>query len=550
MSLSDFPGEPPAKGRRMSGCRLFRWRLLLMACGLFLACNRQDGSDVKLFKSATSKSSSTQAKSRDWSENQAEVDGSPLEESWDVAFVGDSRVGHEHIRVFSAVLKGDECRNTVSDSLLHVKRNQDVVNIKMQISSLESPSGDLIECSVEQNLAVGRVHAQVDGDQLLIRATSQGKSEAHSIPWSKDIRGFFGDRQVLRQNPMKPGEERDIKLLVPPVFTVGHLHLKAEELESVSLRNLAGGPSTDAVELLRIRAELKIQNVSPTRSVLWVDAKGVIRKRVEDLFETTWYHSDQPVDPAISDGPAFDIFAATLAKIDKPLPAGHRTKFARYRLQFADGIEAIPPVQGATQQVKKIDERTYEVTVLSLRPGSNREARLAEDREVQDADRTPNAYIQSDDRRVMKLAQDAAPADVAGAKAALALEEFVHEKIEKKDYRIPFATASEVAKDLQGDCSEHAVLLTALARARKIPARAVAGLVYLESKQAFAYHMWTEVYLEDRWIPIDATLGMGGIGAGHIKLIESSLAGNDGLEKLMGFAQFLGKVTITLEESK
>ena len=38
------------------------------------------------------------------------------------------------------------------------------------------------------------------------------------------------------------------------------------------------------------------------------------------------------------------------------------------------------------------------------------------------------------------------------------------------------------ARTRSGDCSEHAVLLTALLRARGIPARVSHGLVYLEQR--------------------------------------------------------------------
>src|SRR5471030_3048959 len=49
------------------------------------------------------------------------------------------------------------------------------------------------------------------------------------------------------------------------------------------------------------------------------------------------------------------------------------------------------------------------------------------------------------------------------------------------------------------------------------------GLVYVDRLSAFGGHMWTEANLNGQWIPLDATLGRGGIGAAHIKLADSSL---------------------------
>ena len=93
-----------------------------------------------------------------------------------------------------------------------------------------------------------------------------------------------------------------------------------------------------------------------------------------------------------------------------------------------------------------------------------------------------------------------------------------------KNFSQAFATAAEVARSLEGDCTEHAVLLAALCRARKIPARVAFGLVYYPPQKGFAYHMWNEVWIADRWVPLDATLGLGGIGADHIKLGDSNLS--------------------------
>jgi transglutaminase-like putative cysteine protease len=115
---------------------------------------------------------------------------------------------------------------------------------------------------------------------------------------------------------------------------------------------------------------------------------------------------------------------------------------------------------------------------------------------------------------------------------AQALEAWVHGAMTKKNFSQGFATAADVAQSLTGDCTEHAVLLAALCRARDIPARVCIGLVYSATDQGFAFHMWNEAWIVDRWVPLDATLGLGGIGAAHLKLRHSSLA-SDQVESVM-----------------
>ena len=132
------------------------------------------------------------------------------------------------------------------------------------------------------------------------------------------------------------------------------------------------------------------------------------------------------------------------------------------------------------------------------------------------------------------------------------LEAYVHREIQAKNFSTSFATAAEVARNRQGDCTEHAVLLTALCRARGIPARIAFGLVYFVDPEratpGFAYHMWTEVYVRQRWVPLDATLGRGGIGAAHLKLSDSHLAGMSPFAAFLPLAQVVNRLEIEVLE--
>ena len=45
--------------------------------------------------------------------------------------------------------------------------------------------------------------------------------------------------------------------------------------------------------------------------------------------------------------------------------------------------------------------------------------------------------------------------------------------------------------------------------------------------------MWTEAWIADRWVPLDATLGQGGIGAAHLKFANSSMDGVSALAEFL-----------------
>ena len=117
---------------------------------------------------------------------------------------------------------------------------------------------------------------------------------------------------------------------------------------------------------------------------------------------------------------------------------------------------------------------------------------------------------------------------------ALRMEKYVHKELKKKNFSTALASAAEVAKHLEGDCTEHACLLAAMLRTHRIPSRVVVGLVYAERFGAFGGHMWTEAWLDGKWVPLDGTLGAGGIGGGHIKLADSDL-GDEGPAPVTSF---------------
>src|SRR5436190_11930904 len=86
--------------------------------------------------------------------------------------------------------------------------------------------------------------------------------------------------------------------------------------------------------------------------------------------------------------------------------------------------------------------------------------------------------------------------------------------------------AFKVAQTLTGDCTEFSMLAAAMCRAAGVPSRVAIGLVYVDRpppRQAFfGFHMWTEVYVRGAWVAIDATLGQGSVGPGHLKIADHS----------------------------
>jgi transglutaminase-like putative cysteine protease len=150
--------------------------------------------------------------------------------------------------------------------------------------------------------------------------------------------------------------------------------------------------------------------------------------------------------------------------------------------------------------------------------------------------------LQSDADEVVALARKA----VAGAKdaagAARQIQDFVGKYVNRKDLSVGYATALEVAKSRQGDCSEHAVLAAAMCRAAGLPAQVVVGVAYVENfgghKDVFGPHAWFRVLIDGVWVDYDAALGS--YDAGHIALF----AGDGDPSDFFGVVNTLGNFRI------
>jgi transglutaminase-like putative cysteine protease len=88
-----------------------------------------------------------------------------------------------------------------------------------------------------------------------------------------------------------------------------------------------------------------------------------------------------------------------------------------------------------------------------------------------------------------------------------------------KSFSSNLSTASQVLARRAGDCTEHALLLIALARAAGIPAREVSGLVYMgDEVRRFGWHAWVEVEIDGHWVQVDPSAGERLANATHLTL--------------------------------
>jgi len=95
-----------------------------------------------------------------------------------------------------------------------------------------------------------------------------------------------------------------------------------------------------------------------------------------------------------------------------------------------------------------------------------------------------------------------------------------------KDYGSSSDRATDVLRAMKGDCTEHALLTTALLRAAGIPARRVDGVVYMlndDKVPALYWHEWVEAWVGE-WTQLDPTFGQDVADATHFGVGEEGSA--------------------------
>jgi len=173
-------------------------------------------------------------------------------------------------------------------------------------------------------------------------------------------------------------------------------------------------------------------------------------------------------------------------------------------------------VDGARQRVARREDGAL---VLTLMPGAvpdepsvteaDRE-RLGEYLDATEEIQSEHSRIRRRARRIVRRAGD--PVD-----RARRVCRWVHRHVAGRDAS-DYETALDVLSNLEGDCTEHALLFVALCRAAGLPAREVSGLVYSgPAERTFAMHSWAQVYVGE-WVDVDPTLNQLPADATHIEL--------------------------------
>ena len=465
-----------------------------------------------------------------------------LRDDWLAVYLQGHRIGYCHTETFESQVGGRALYETRVTEKMTVTRAQTDITILVASKVVEDKGGRLVSFlhSMQQaGTPIGQTtRGEVNGDELVI-TTGRGPNAQKTVvaapiglcPWALE--------EVGRVKGYEAGTEYSLPVFLPPYPTKpSFANVKIGQAESKYIFEVVK-------ELHPVAVELSV--VPDVPAVSWVDSDGVpwLTEATVGPFRIEALKVSKEI--ALQPPGRAEILMASAILPDRPIPDPRNLEALEvhlWRTGSAPGELDLPT--DAYQKVAK-EAGGLRVTVRRAHGSPERSYPLPYKGEEWADLLKASAWLEVNDPLIVRMAREAVGGETDALEAARKLEGYVRKQIKGRNLSMGFATALETAKQKAGDCSEHAVLLAALARAAGMPSRVVTGLAYGgpmagEKEMKFFYHMWTEVYVGE-WLPLDAALGAH--DATHIAISRSTLdVSSDMLTMSGGTLSLLGVTRI------
>jgi hypothetical protein len=433
--------------------------------------------------------------------------GAPVQTDWMTVLLGGRKVGHIEIERE----RNNGVLTTTQTLALDLSRSGKPLHLGNMSRSVEGPRGEPVGFAARTRMSSmdSTVQGQPDdAGHYRVTTTVGGQTRTWLMDWPAGALLAEGQRLATLAAGRTAGTHYRMREFDPASQQVVDVQVEVLGDETVSL---PGGA-------MRLSHQRQMLALAHGRQILdlWVDDVGIARKGLMNLL-------GQPLemlacDRACATAPNQPVDMLRAATIDSPrlLPSYLRTVPMRYRIHVSGDIGQ-PFITTDEQTVTALGGNDWMVDVSTAHAG--RQA------PPQPSDSAPNAWLQSDAPAIRRLAIHAVGGAHDDLQRMRRLRRFVSNYITAHGLDIGYASALEVANSRQGDCTEYAVLLAAMARAQGIPARVVSGMVYADrfagSSRVFIPHEWVQAWVDGRWQSFDAALK-------HFGTLHLALASGDG----------------------
>ncbi len=423
------------------------------------------------------------------------------DETWLRISLDGRKIGHLH----SQREVVDDVVETRQAMRLGIDRDGTLIELLTEEETRESIEGQPLGFSANMSMAgsVSRTQGSPSENGLwMIEQEQGGHPRSSTLQWPAGALLSEGQRLAELRAERRPGSRYSVLAFDPSSLQALQIESTVGELESLRLPD---GEHSG----LRVEQRILIGD-APTSSTSWVDEDGNILKTTLGLFGLELELLACSRECALAPNQSSDILALSSVASPRALQREERQSLLQYRMRGSQALaDALAEVPG--QSLRLIEDDLW---MLSIDPSGAQQTRP--DATFQ----ASNRWLQSDDARLITMAREASSEASTDRERMELLQDFVARHIERKTLRIGYASALEVIDLREGDCTEHAVLLAALARALQIPALVASGMAYTDSfagqTRSFVPHAWVMAWVEGEWHGFDAALG--DYGSGHIAL--------------------------------
>jgi hypothetical protein len=407
---------------------------------------------------------------------------------------------------------------TTDDMNMLIARGPTALRYASKETSIESLAGKPIRFEFTQNISGAKQIRKGDIRDGQVKMTVQNGSATETLtqPYPAGSLMAEGIRLLQVKQGLAPGQKYEVLIFRPDMEEGIRAQVEVGQKTKIDLLGRI-------VELSEVKMSMQFGQQAITQTS-YVDDKFNALKTLSPMMGMTLELIACEKEVALRQDDIVDFLDKLSLACPVALTKSQLAGPITYELTATTDKPLLLPTTD-TQTVKEIAPGRLEVTIHTVTPqGPAKYPYTGKDKDIKKA-LEPTEYLQIKDDKIVDLVKYAATTPDDAVKASFQIENFVMGYITKKDFSVGYASAAEVARSRQGDCTEHALLTAAICRAAGIPARVVCGLVYADAigdkKNVFGAHMWTEVYLGDKWYPIDSTRAPNGFSAGHITLARS-----------------------------
>jgi hypothetical protein len=471
-----------------------------------------------------------------------------LKEYWMGIYMEGIKVGYSHEVVSAFSSQGEEFVKSLNESWIKVSRLGGVpVEIRSTQESLytnteeEIPVETVIRTRMSEDEIV--IKAEVHEDRIVF---SSGEKMIKEYPYAERFYLGIPIPEIIKKGNLKAGKKLEFPILDPLSYAIKDSTFEVIGREDILVLG-------KKMSLWHVRTELA--SIIPVVMEEWIDGEGNIWKSISQASFMTTTSIRMPKEKALEMSEKnLDIAFSTIIPSNILFEDPQYIREVTFKLSgiSPEDIEGFP-FDGRSQFLLENQEDHAIIRTASQIFKEEDSLLLPVVGDEFRDDLKSTAFCQSDDPGIVATAKDIIGDEKNAWRAAKKIAEWIEQEM-TANYDVGFATAAEILKNREGDCSEHTLIMVALCRAVGIPARAAVGVMYADG--IFAYHMWPEVYvgrwtnLDAKWLARDEATGEYFTDATHIKLGHTSLDENIFEEMVKAISGIIGKLKIEILDFK